>query len=276
MPGRPLGPGARRRRRDRVRGRPRRRPPRVRQDASRRAAGLLHHRSHRPRAGSATPRRDRRCPRCSRLRRRRRTTSCSSGSTRARPQRRPSAELGARSPRCTGRRAGVRPRGPPHAPAAAGCPTSRARPGPSSTRRNRLLPARAARAATADALPTPRSTRSNGSPARLDRFGGADEPPARLHGDLWAGNRLVDARGRSWLIDPAAHGGHREFDLAMMRLFGGFGAELLRRLRRRVPARRRVGGRVAAPPDRAAGRARDQVRRRLRAARPLRPSTRCT
>ncbi len=31
--------------------------------------------------------------------------------------------------------------------------------------------------------------------------------------------------GRSWLIDPAAHGGHREFDLAMMRLFGGFGAE---------------------------------------------------
>ena len=51
------------------------------------------------------------------------------------------------------------------------------------------------------------------------------EPPARLHGDLWAGNRLVDTDGRSWLIDPAAHGGHREFDLAMMRLFGGFGTE---------------------------------------------------
>ena len=59
-------------------------------------------------------------------------------------------------------------------------------------------------------------------PDRLTRFGGADEPPARLHGDLWAGNRLVDRQGRSWLIDPAAHGGHREFDLAMMRLFGGF------------------------------------------------------
>ena len=42
-------------------------------------------------------------------------------------------------------------------------------------------------------------------------------------GDLWAGNRLVDRTGRSWLVDPAAHGGHREFDLAMMRLFGGFG-----------------------------------------------------
>jgi fructosamine-3-kinase len=51
------------------------------------------------------------------------------------------------------------------------------------------------------------------------------EPPARLHGDLWAGNRLVGGEGRSWLIDPAAHGGHREFDLAMMRLFGGFAGE---------------------------------------------------
>ena len=34
----------------------------------------------------------------------------------------------------------------------------------------------------------------------------------------------MDSSGRSWLIDPAALGGHREFDLAMMRLFGGFGA----------------------------------------------------
>jgi fructosamine-3-kinase len=57
----------------------------------------------------------------------------------------------------------------------------------------------------------------------LASFGAADEAPARLHGDLWAGNRIVDRTGRSWLIDPAAHGGHREFDLAMMRLFGGFG-----------------------------------------------------
>jgi fructosamine-3-kinase len=60
---------------------------------------------------------------------------------------------------------------------------------------------------------------------RLRAIGGAEEPPARLHGDLWAGNRIVDTEGRSWLIDPAAHGGHREFDLAMMRLFGGFGAD---------------------------------------------------
>jgi fructosamine-3-kinase len=57
--------------------------------------------------------------------------------------------------------------------------------------------------------------------ATLARFDDG-EPPSRLHGDLWAGNRLVARDGRSWLIDPAAHGGHREFDLAMMRLFGGF------------------------------------------------------
>ncbi|MDT4943235.1 MAG: hypothetical protein QOJ34_3324, partial [Pseudonocardiales bacterium] len=46
------------------------------------------------------------------------------------------------------------------------------------------------------------------------------EPPARLHGDLWAGNVLADRSGRPWLIDPAAYGGHREVDLAMLDLFG--------------------------------------------------------
>ncbi|RDV46973.1 fructosamine kinase [Leifsonia sp. ku-ls] len=46
-----------------------------------------------------------------------------------------------------------------------------------------------------------------------------DEPPARLHGDLWNGNLLWDDRG-GVLIDPAAHGGHRETDLAMLALFG--------------------------------------------------------
>lgn len=46
-----------------------------------------------------------------------------------------------------------------------------------------------------------------------------DEPPARIHGDLWNGNLLWDAQG-GILIDPAAHGGHRETDLAMLALFG--------------------------------------------------------
>ena len=45
------------------------------------------------------------------------------------------------------------------------------------------------------------------------------EPPARLHGDLWNGNVLWTDRG-AVLIDPAAHGGHRETDLAMLALFG--------------------------------------------------------
>lgn len=46
-----------------------------------------------------------------------------------------------------------------------------------------------------------------------------DDPPARIHGDLWSGNLLWTATG-AVLIDPAAHGGHREADLAMLALFG--------------------------------------------------------
>ncbi len=56
--------------------------------------------------------------------------------------------------------------------------------------------------------------------ARLGRLCGPAEPPARLHGDLWSGNVMADADGRPWLIDPSAYGGHREIDLAMLRLFG--------------------------------------------------------
>lgn len=88
----------------------------------------------------------------------------------------------------------------------------------------RLLPL--ARLARDDgALPDATITDLEAVADRLDELGGPVEPPPRLHGDLWAGNRLVDRSGRSWLIDPASHGGHREFDLAMMRLFGGYGAD---------------------------------------------------
>ncbi|MDX3523233.1 fructosamine kinase family protein [Streptomyces scabiei] len=55
---------------------------------------------------------------------------------------------------------------------------------------------------------------------RLPALAGPAEPPARLHGDLWNGNVLWGADGRAHLIDPAAHGGHRESDLAMLALFG--------------------------------------------------------
>lgn len=47
-----------------------------------------------------------------------------------------------------------------------------------------------------------------------------DEGPARLHGDLWNGNVLWGHDGHAHIIDPAAHGGHREADLAMLSLFG--------------------------------------------------------
>ncbi|MFG2543381.1 fructosamine kinase family protein [Streptomyces sp. NPDC048594] len=55
---------------------------------------------------------------------------------------------------------------------------------------------------------------------RLPGLAGPAEPPARLHGDLWNGNVLWGEDGHVHLIDPAAHGGHRETDLAMLRLFG--------------------------------------------------------
>jgi fructosamine-3-kinase len=48
------------------------------------------------------------------------------------------------------------------------------------------------------------------------------EKPALLHGDLWSGNFLVGPEGRACIIDPAVYYGHRESDLAMSKLFGGF------------------------------------------------------
>lgn len=49
------------------------------------------------------------------------------------------------------------------------------------------------------------------------------EKPALVHGDLWSGNMIVAANGSPSIFDPAVYYGHREMDLAMMALFGGFG-----------------------------------------------------
>jgi fructosamine-3-kinase len=54
---------------------------------------------------------------------------------------------------------------------------------------------------------------------RIGELAGPAEPPSRLHGDCWSGNVLWSG-GRGWLVDPSAHGGHRETDLAMLALFG--------------------------------------------------------
>jgi fructosamine-3-kinase len=49
-----------------------------------------------------------------------------------------------------------------------------------------------------------------------------DEPPALLHGDLWSGNFMITASGEAAVFDPAVYCGHREMDLGMTLLFGGF------------------------------------------------------
>ena len=55
-----------------------------------------------------------------------------------------------------------------------------------------------------------------------------DEAPALLHGDLWSGNYFYLSDGKAAIFDPAVYYGHREMDLAMSRLFGGFAPEFYR------------------------------------------------
>jgi fructosamine-3-kinase len=81
--------------------------------------------------------------------------------------------------------------------------------------------------------------------ARLAELCGPAEPPARLHGDLWAGNAICDGDGHPVLVDPAVYGGHREIDLAMMRLFGGFSARSFAAYHERFPLAPGAAERVA-------------------------------
>lgn len=77
------------------------------------------------------------------------------------------------------------------------------------------------RARDAGVLPRSLASRVETVAQRLPELAGPPEPPSRLHGDLWSGNVHRDAAGLPCLVDPAVYGGHREVDLAMLRLFGG-------------------------------------------------------
>ena len=89
----------------------------------------------------------------------------------------------------------------------------------------RLLPL-AEKAAKLGAVPAGLAAAVANLASNIDRYTGPAVAPSCLHGDLWAGNRMVDHAGTSWLIDPASFGGDREFDLALMSLFGGFSSQV--------------------------------------------------
>ena len=139
------------------------------------------------------------------------------------------------------------------------------------------------RRAPAAALPAPLGRQRRARPAPtpalveqvIDRIGGygGDEPPARIHGDLWPGNVLWGADGRVWLVDPAAHGGHRETDLAQLALFGGAPHldRILAAYREAWPLAGRLAGPGAAASAASAARAHGAVRRRLPRMRSSRP-----
>lgn len=100
-------------------------------------------------------------------------------------------------------------------------------------------------------LASDRGLIDRGTRARFDALSrimaervGPLEPPSRLHGDLWAGNLHVDESGRPCLIDPAVYGGHREIDLAMMQLFGGFGPRVFDAYEEAWPLAPDAAGRV--------------------------------
>lgn len=61
------------------------------------------------------------------------------------------------------------------------------------------------------------------------------EPPALLHGDLWSGNYLCTINSEPCIYDPAVYYGHREMDIAMMQLFGGFHSDCLKAYQENYP-----------------------------------------
>jgi fructosamine-3-kinase len=61
------------------------------------------------------------------------------------------------------------------------------------------------------------------------------EAPCLIHGDLWSGNHLISEDQQAFLIDPSISYGHREMDIAMMLLFGGFPHELIEMYNHKLP-----------------------------------------
>lgn len=62
-----------------------------------------------------------------------------------------------------------------------------------------------------------------------------NEKPALVHGDLWSGNFMSDEEGNPVIMDPATYYGHREVDIAMTTMFGGFDAEFYQYYQQYLP-----------------------------------------
>lgn len=70
------------------------------------------------------------------------------------------------------------------------------------------------------------------------------ERPALVHGDLWSGNYMFTKNGGASIYDPAVYFGHREMDVAMSRLFGGFSANFYAGYQQEFPLEAGFDGRV--------------------------------
>lgn len=68
--------------------------------------------------------------------------------------------------------------------------------------------------------------------------------PALLHGDLWSGNYLISTMGIPYLIDPSVYYGHHDMDIAMSRLFGGFGNEFYKSYHEVIPRTQHFENRI--------------------------------
>ena len=71
-----------------------------------------------------------------------------------------------------------------------------------------------------------------------------EEAPALIHGDLWSGNLMTGPDGKPWLIDPAVYYGHREMELALTTLFGGFSEEFYEHYNEVFPLEKDFGERI--------------------------------